>query len=196
MRNAYAALAFRRETSFAFLRSRRDARLPIAMGDGIVEAWKDFFVAEVGAASALAGLLIVAMSINIAKILEHSILPARAAQTMAVIGGVLVVASFGLFPGQPLAIFGAEVIAVGLAIAITGVYHFHTTGRTAPAEMPFVWRFTPLLSTELTAIILLVAGLLLVAGHEEGLYVVACGVVAALAVTLMSGWVLLIEILR
>ena len=54
-----------------------------------MEAWTDFFVAEVGAAAALAGLLVVAISINIAKIMGFPLLPGRAAQTLIIIGGAL-----------------------------------------------------------------------------------------------------------
>ncbi len=39
--------------------------------------WHDFFVAQVGAAAALTGLLFVALSLNITRILQYAWLPAR-----------------------------------------------------------------------------------------------------------------------
>jgi hypothetical protein len=42
--------------------------------------WDNFFVAEVGAAAALSGLLFVAVSINLTRILAIPHLPARAAE--------------------------------------------------------------------------------------------------------------------
>jgi len=48
-----------------------------------LEAWTDFNVAMVGATAALAGLLIVAMSVNIGEIMKSVTLPPRAAASIA-----------------------------------------------------------------------------------------------------------------
>ena len=45
-------------------------------------SWADFFSAELGAAAALTGLVIVGISINIARILAEPGLPGRAAETL------------------------------------------------------------------------------------------------------------------
>jgi hypothetical protein len=60
--------------------------------------WHDFFVAQVGASAALAGLLFVAISINIKSILEMPWLPARAGLTILLLLGALLEASFALWP--------------------------------------------------------------------------------------------------
>ena len=78
--------------------------------------WANFFVAEVGAAAALSGLLFVAVSINLTRILAIEHLPDRAAETLYVLLGVLVVATFGLIPGQGLTALGFEVVGAGLAV--------------------------------------------------------------------------------
>jgi modulator of FtsH protease len=77
--------------------------------------WSNFFVAEVGAAAALSGLLFVAVSINLTRILAIAHLPDRAAETLYVLLGVLVVASFGLVPGQSQTALGFEVTGTGFA---------------------------------------------------------------------------------
>ncbi len=55
--------------------------------------WSAFFAAQVGAAAALAGLVIVAISINIARILSHPLLPGRAAETLVAPTGLLIVST-------------------------------------------------------------------------------------------------------
>jgi hypothetical protein len=76
--------------------------------------WANFFVAEVGASAALTGLLVVAISINLSRILAISKLPERAAEGLIILTGALVIASIGLVPNQPVTLFGSEVLAIGL----------------------------------------------------------------------------------
>jgi hypothetical protein len=47
-----------------------------------ISRWKDLFVASAGASAALAGLVFVAVSINIDRILKFNGLPERALQTV------------------------------------------------------------------------------------------------------------------
>jgi hypothetical protein len=78
-----------------------------------VTAWGTFFAAEVGAAAALTGLLFVAVSIKLARILSFPKLPARAGETLAVLLLVVVTSSLALVP-QAASALGIEVAAVAL----------------------------------------------------------------------------------
>ena len=55
---------------------------------GALADWSNFFVAEVGAAAALTGLVMVAVSINLAQVLAVPTLPGRAAETLFLLMGV------------------------------------------------------------------------------------------------------------
>jgi modulator of FtsH protease len=161
-----------------------------------MEGWGEFFVAEVGAAAALAGLLVVAMSINIEKIMGMPTLPPRAAQTLIIISAALVLASLGLFPHQSPATFGWEAIVTGILVALTGILEVRNLFARRAASDPLFWSVYPLVLVATTALPPLIGGLLLVGGSEAGMYWIAAGIVIAFLTTLQGGWVLLVEILR
>lgn len=153
-------------------------------------------MAEVGAAAALAGLLVVAISINIERILNYPSLPGRAWQTLAMISAALVIASLALIPHQPDGYLGWEAVALGLFVAATAVREAIGTMRTRKPEDPIGWIITPFATAAFAFVPNLVGGPLLIADNEAGLYWIAVGVILTFVATLQNGWVLLVEILR
>jgi hypothetical protein len=79
--------------------------------------WHDLFVATAGASAALAGLVFVAVSINIERILRFPGLPERALETVLLLLAALLVSVVGLIPGQGHVALGIELLLVSLAIA-------------------------------------------------------------------------------
>ena len=163
------------------------------MSASLTAGWENFFVAEVGAAAGLSGLLFVAVSINLKRILEISPLPARAAETLVLLGGVLAVATCGLVPGQSNVTFGVEVAATGAAVwtwtvvAQIRAYQFVEHRK---------WLGQRVFFSQIAAAPFLVGGVLVAAGHETGMYWLVPGVLASFGSGLMNAWVLLVEILR
>src|SRR5580658_2028423 len=78
-----------------------------------IAAWGDFFTACAGASAALAGLIFVALSVNIARILQFEHLPARAAAAMGALMLILTVSLAVLAP-QPPVWLGGEVLGLTL----------------------------------------------------------------------------------
>jgi modulator of FtsH protease len=76
--------------------------------------WQGLFIAEAGASAALAGLLFVAISINLARILQGAGLPGRAGEAIVLLVAVLVISTLALVPGQSPTVLGAELLAAGL----------------------------------------------------------------------------------
>lgn len=155
--------------------------------------WDNFFVAEVGAAAALSGLLFVAVSINLTRVLSIEQMPERAAETLFVLMGVLVVATFGLVPHQSHATFGWET-------ALTALFTWSVSTRTQARAYRSVqarpWLLRRVVWTQVATVPFLAGGGLLIAGHDSGFYWIVPGVLASFASGLQNAWVMLIEILR
>ncbi len=78
--------------------------------------WDGFAAAVAAAVAALVGLLFVAVSINLRRILEFRNLPGRAGQTLILFVTPLVVTLFVLVPGQGRTALGWELTITGLVI--------------------------------------------------------------------------------
>jgi hypothetical protein len=156
--------------------------------------WESFFVAEVGAAAALAGLLFVAISINLSRILADANLPGRAAETIVLLVNALVIGSVCLLPGQSHTALGIEVLVIGaMAWAIPATVQVRNA-RTPlrPGERRVVRTIT----TQVATVPFLVAGVSLIAHGGGGLYWVAGGIIATFVAAASAAWVLMVEILR
>src|SRR6185437_3611236 len=78
--------------------------------------WHDLFVASAGAAAALTGLIFVAVSINLAQILADRKLPTRAAETLSILVGLVLLSVFMLVPGQGRIVLGIEIGGRGVVL--------------------------------------------------------------------------------
>jgi hypothetical protein len=157
------------------------------------EVWHDFFVAEAGAAAALAGLLFVAVSINIERILATPTLTTRAGGALSLLANVLVVATVGLIPDQSAAAFGVELLVIsGFAWAGTLIAYLH---RGLPAEFRG-YHIQAFITLQCALAPFLIGGVTLLLAGGSGFYWVAAGVALSFVVALGHAWVLLVEILR
>jgi hypothetical protein len=160
-----------------------------------LDAWSDFFAAEAGAAAALSGLLFVALSINLVRILEAPHLPGRAAESLAMLVGALIVCSLGLVPGQPGTLLGGEYVAAGFVMWLFPTVNWLGGGRRYVPDR--VWkRIVPPLMGQAATLPFVIGGALIMAGHWEGLYWLPPGVVFCFLASVLNAWVLLVEILR
>jgi len=157
--------------------------------------WSDFFLGEVGAAAALAGFVIVAASINLQRILEFPQLPGRAGEILIMLVGALLASSAALLPGQPLRLFGYEIIAVALFITVPPLWIQMRT-LFAVRNQQVHWWLWRLVIVFAVGVPMFVGGALLATGDESGVYWVAASVLTIFVATVWNAWVLLIEILR
>ncbi|MGB7435545.1 MAG: hypothetical protein WBR26_03055 [Candidatus Acidiferrum sp.] len=158
--------------------------------------WTNFFIASAGASAALAGLAIVAISVNIARILEFPHLPARSAATVARFILILVCSMATLIP-QPSSVLGVEIVVFTLA---AWYLEIRSNRRALRAhEQLGRPRFESLLESVLGEVQLLpflVGALLLLAARPSGYFCIAAGVIAIFIFSTLNVWVFLVEILR
>ncbi len=160
------------------------------------EEWKDLFVAMAGASAALAGLLFVAVSINVDRIVKYDGLPERGVETLALLLTVLVVSIAGLMPGQGHVALGLEIL--GIAVVLLAVLFALPVTHELPddADRPTAWLASRWIIRLSGSGLVAIGALSEVFAFGGGLYWVAAGFVFLTLGAVANAWVLLIEILR
>jgi modulator of FtsH protease len=155
--------------------------------------WSSFFSAEVSASATLTGLIFVALSINLGKILGFRGLAGRAAEALGLLLGVLLVGSFGLIPNQSALTFGSEVFAVGALLWLSSTL-LHTL--QIRWKHPWKWLGYRMVLTQCATLSFCVAGLAIMKSYPRGLYWLVPGCIFSFLASLTTAWVLLVEIVR
>jgi hypothetical protein len=158
--------------------------------------WSNFFLGELSAAAALAGLLFVSISVNQARILKLGRMSDRGFEALAMLLLIVVVASLPLIPGQGPRILGLEILVVGLAglalfipLQISYLGHTHIDHRQKARRMVYINRIAECL-------IVLAGAVMAIRGDEVGLYLLPPGFLLTFLAVGLNAWVLLIEINR
>jgi modulator of FtsH protease len=161
-----------------------------------MEAWSSFFLGELGAGAALAGLLFVSVSVNHTHILELGRTADRGIEALAMMFLVIVTASLPLVPGQPPRLLGGEVLlAASLVMA-----------ALIPLQQGYLRDLDPqqrkrsiylVRGNRLAVAVIGVAGaVLLWRGDLAGVYILPLGIFLNFFAVGANAWVLLIEINR
>ncbi len=157
--------------------------------------WSSYFSTMAGTAATLTGLLFVAVSINLRRILKLPGLVGRFAESLIQLFGVVVIATTYLIPGLGqfrlgLLVLAVTVVAMAPQVYMQGQYLASNTGN------PRHWIVTRILQTLLSSVPLLVSGILLMRLSPAAPYWSAAGFLLSLVAGIVGTWVLLIEILR
>lgn len=159
-----------------------------------LELWSEFNVAMAGATAALAGLVIVAASVNIGEIVKVRALTARLAAGIATLVLAIVGSALGLAPMISPAWFGAVLLVATVGAGILQVQAtraiFAEHHPAARAKLPkSVFGFLPIAAYA-------GGGIAVLAESSAGLYLVAAGCLLAIVSGILVSWVALVEVLR
>jgi len=160
-----------------------------------VEVWSDFYVAQVGASAALAGLLFVGISISLDDILKFKHLPMRAAGSLTLLGVVLLVSMLMLVPDQSIRDAGQNALLIGGVGTILTIW----MGAVSLRNMPSAFRkhgYIIISLKLLTALLFAISGLVMTITNDKGDGLIVTGCVLAYIIVLIDTWVLLVEVHR
>lgn len=148
----------------------------------------------VGATAALAGLVIVAASVNIGDIIKSPSLTARLATGIAGLVLALAGSALGLVPSIGAMPYGLTLIVLALCAA---VFQVQATRRIFQNRDPRNrLRFGKSVVGFVAPLAYLVGGALLATGSPDGLMWFAAGCVLAIIAALVVSWIVLVEVLR
>jgi hypothetical protein len=157
-----------------------------------VAAWADFANTVAGGAAALAGLLFVGLSMNLAEVLKYPGVPARAAVTLGLTIAILLTAIFVATPGQAPGALAMEIGVVGVCVAVgalvTGLHQNEQRSRARTIYLTLL----PLIP----ALMLIAGAVSLWLQRGGGLYWVTASVATGFVAATANAWVLLVEIKR
>lgn len=158
--------------------------------------WSNYLAVHAGAAATLTGLIFVAVSINLTRVLSVPGLTGRAAESLMQLFGVLIVSTIALIPDQPALALGTEILVIGLGLWLAQTMvqiRYMRTNKTGHLRR---WLAIRMMQTQFANIPFCIAGILLLRDSPAALYWLAPGFIFSLVAGVSSAWVLLVEILR
>jgi modulator of FtsH protease len=163
--------------------------------NSINAGWPDFFVAAAGATGALAGLVFVAISINLARIIELPGVSGRAAETLILLSGTLAGSLAALIPHLSEKELGCVLLSILAPTwmlpnlvqlrSIKRRTYYRSTHAIVRAILHQIAAFPGVLT-----------GLSLLGVLPGGLTWFGVGAILSILVAMFNAWILLIEILR
>jgi len=157
--------------------------------------WQTLFATQAGVGAALTGLVFVALSINLKQILALAGLADRAGEALLLLLLPVVNGLIGVLPQTSIRALGAELLAAA-AVLCALITRILLKGRQAVVHRPVHEFVTRSIAAEAAVLPAVVAGCLLLAGNQNGLWWQAAAVLLCIVAGVGDAWVLLVEILR
>lgn len=165
-----------------------------------MEQWQSFFVAQAGASAALTGLLFVAVSINLTRILKldqesNSRLADRAFGALVTLIGILLASSLLLVPTSSTIIPGVGLLVIGGIDVVYQLVNQARRWRSIDKQYRVRGALVGSVGT-LAAAFIAVAGITVLLFGFGGIAWLVVSVALAYVFAIEEAWVLLVEINR
>jgi hypothetical protein len=161
----------------------------------LITEWSNYLSVQASAAATLTGLVFVAVSINLSRVLSIPGLTGRAAESILQLFGVVIISTTALIPHQSSLALGIEILTIGCLLwVVQTVLQIRYMKRVS--GHPRRWGITRIVQTHLASVPFCISGILLIRDSTAGMYWLAPGCIFSLISGVSSAWVLLVEILR
>jgi hypothetical protein len=159
--------------------------------------WTNFFTVAAEASATLAGLVIVAVSVNVNRILQYPQLPARAGAAIAALLLILLSSIATLIP-QSMRFLGTEIFFFGGFCWMLEIYSARKAITTrAQSHRPLHELAIQIFFGQLQTLPFIAGGAAMVLFNmPRALYAIAFGIMVIFFASTANAWVLLVEILR
>jgi hypothetical protein len=154
--------------------------------------WTVLYGVVAGAAATLAGLLFVALTVNLPRILPDASHLARAREALGGLLSLMVMAILVLIPGQPHAALGGELLGLAAILAAVSVGLQQQTIRRLHPGRRNLWVLR-MLPVNLATAAIAVTGISLITGSGGGLYWLAATVLIYFLRSALNAWTLVVE---
>jgi hypothetical protein len=151
--------------------------------------WQNFFVIVGGGAAALAGLVFIAMSINLPIITRDATHKNRAIATMTGFTAVFMICALALMGNQSYQWIGVEWLVVSLVPTITYIRVYIRARKVGTSSVGLsIGRFIAGTACYVAQII---GSVLLISGYVAGLYLASVAMVLSFAFFISGAWLLI-----
>jgi hypothetical protein len=157
-----------------------------------IDQWQNFFLMVGGGAAALAGLVFIAMSINLSIITQDVAHRNRAIATITGFTAVFMICGFALIGNQNYQWIGVEWLVVSLVPTITYIRVYIRARRIGRSSVGLsIGRFIAGTTCYVAQII---GSVLIISGNVAGLYVASVAMVLSFAFFISGAWLLIIGV--
>ncbi len=154
--------------------------------------WHDFFLVTGGGAAALAGLVFVAMSINLDVVAHNATHRYRAINMLSGFIAAFMICALALMGGQGHQAVGTEWLVVATAAAVIYVHNYVQAAKHGGSKAAL--RPDRLAGGVTCYVAEIVGAVVLILGYVPGLYVAAVGLIISLALLISGAWLLLVAV--